>query len=320
LPQHWKYFQQFQFPYQLAAATQRSQSVMTVTYLSPEAAKRVLELMNDDSPIRPPAAIKEEEENEIALGHILDSYLDHLGGRTAPNMVFHVDNDKFIDIGDSDRYKARDEGPGNKYKTSVRCFYNIEDRIVASDYFCIDNIYFEMFPLERGDGSPVNSYGYSWMNIYFSDAGFVQFIRKFREDTKWGLRDSLFHRDRAQGLVKLGVSIDEDNPPSWKVMHFHDDPDIDSAEITNDGPFDGILTDPELRGIYRGTGIFSTSFNVVMQGEDVTTLAAARDHARSDGGDIPGRLRMLLLGVRIFGREETLRKISFERQRGLRGI
>lgn len=76
-----------------------------------------------------------DAENAAGLRHILESFRDHLGSSSEPNMKFRVSY-----AGDS--------------TANLKCDYTVNDRTMTSDYFAIDNIYFEMFQPTFGRKSP----------------------------------------------------------------------------------------------------------------------------------------------------------------------
>lgn len=123
------------------------------------------------------------------------------------------------------------------------------------------------------------------MNIYFTQVGFPQFYNKLVADTGWNIKSSMFRPDKSQNLAAMRVSLDESNPPSWVVMilpelgedgNANDKNDDTEIQLNNVGSFHNIFDNPMLQqGIYRGTAILSTKFNVVCQGctvDNVVTL------------------------------------------------
>ena len=244
-------------------------------------------------------------DNKAVLDHIVcRSFRDHLGRSALPNMKFRLG--EFVKMSNDGRCKAKDNGPGETWNTDVYCDYKIEDRTLGSDYFCIDNICFEMFP------NTCSKYGVSWMNIYLSEAGFEQFIQKFKGDideNRYRLDESEYTIDKRQKLVSICVSMDEIDLPSFK-MTINDVINYNHLNITDCGTFDNVLHDPQMHGLYRGTGIFSCNYKVELD-------KGCIDHPNDCYYSFHGRLRMQLIGVRIFGKEEKLRKVG---SKGIRGL
>ena len=125
------------------------------------------------------------EDAEVLEHNIVEGFNDHLGRRDDPNFTFMVSN--FDDLGNNETYKAKDDGPGSKFNASVSCNYTIDGKAVASDYFAMDNIYFEAVSITSKDGVPAKNHGTSWMNIYLSRAGAKQFVNKFSDDVGWAI-------------------------------------------------------------------------------------------------------------------------------------
>ena len=91
---------------------------------------------------------------------------------------------------------------------SVSCNYAIDGKAVASDYFALDNIYFEAVSITSKEGVPAKNHGTSWMNIYLSRGGAKQFINKFSDDVGWAIKATMFTVDKRQGLASLRVALD----------------------------------------------------------------------------------------------------------------
>merc|ERR1712070_274506 len=95
-----------------------------------------------------------------------------------------------------------------EYQCPVYCDYTIDGRTVTSDYFCIDNIYFAVFPHTPKDGTPASNDGVSRMNVYFSKDSCEKFLDKLFEETRFALDCEQFFTDEKQRLVSTSVAID----------------------------------------------------------------------------------------------------------------
>lgn len=62
-----------------------------------------------------------DPEDAEVLKHIVDGFCDHLGRKNDPDFTFSIGD--FSDLGCNDTYKAKDDGPGSKFNTSVSCNY-----------------------------------------------------------------------------------------------------------------------------------------------------------------------------------------------------
>ena len=169
-----------------------------------------------------------DPEDAEVLEHIVEGFSDHLGRRDNPNFTFMISN--FDDLGSNETYKAKDDGPGSKFNASVSCNYTINDKTVTSDYFAMDNIYFEAVSITSKEGVPAKNHGTSWMNIYLSRAGAKQFVNKFSDDVGWAIKATMFTVDTRQGLASLRVSLDDEAPPGWTTMMIPE-PDDDDQSI-----------------------------------------------------------------------------------------
>lgn len=105
--------------------------------MSTEASQLVNQVFNESSDLGEDD-ISLDAANAAVLRHILGSYRDHLGSGSPPNMKFRcgpLRNElRSVLFG-----ALRNEGG------SVYCDYTVNDRKITSDYFCIDNIYFDIF-------------------------------------------------------------------------------------------------------------------------------------------------------------------------------
>jgi hypothetical protein len=134
-----------------------------------------------------------DRDTAAVLTHLLDEFDDHLGNAYDPNFTFTIG--EFNDLGDDNNYKAKDDGPGHKFNAPVMCKYTINGNDIESDYFAVDNVFFEMYPAMTKDGSIAKNHGTSWMNVYLTQAGFSQFYNKFATNTTWGIKNTVFRNN-----------------------------------------------------------------------------------------------------------------------------
>jgi hypothetical protein len=324
------------------------------------------------------------ESDAAVLAHVLDSFLDHLGRRDLPNLTFAVG--PFRSLGSTNKYKAKDDGPGTKFTAPVTCAYpgvvvlakaggagngrrraaaSASASAVMSDYFAIDNIWFEMCPILTADGSRAHNHMVTWMNVYLSEPGARQLVDKFESDTGgWRLKPSQFrwHDDDDEGEQQEGgggsaasvtVSMSDEEPPTWVEMALPKSgrsgtgggadtdtgmdlggTDLPAVQLQRMGPVRDVMSDPAKHGVYRGTGIFCATYNVVSnsRGATANTLASKRDEAAAKGSGgtaaattstshlpppplLQGRLALQLVGTRIVGRDDQFRRPAFAKRK-----
>ena len=165
------------------------------------------------------------------------------------------------------------------------------------------------------------------MNVYFTEPGLRQFKSKFKRDAGWSINREMFRRDTVKDSAAVTVSMCDEEPPTWVEMVIstdstHGGTGMGTVQLRRSGPVGDVMADPSRHGLYRGTGIFRATYNVVSnsRGCCVSNLMYKRDEALQGGTPLRGRLALQLVGVRVFGRDDQIQRVAFGKKRGLSSI
>jgi hypothetical protein len=172
------------------------------------------------------------------------------------------------------------------------------------DLVAFDNIYFDLVPKTSKSGTMAKNYGKTWINVYFPSRTLKTFLEVFKGSTGWGVSSKVFTKDDQQGLISISANIDEEEQPKlYAVIEQVDDDEQPTGriEITSQGTIQQLCHDPECQSIYRGTGFFSLSMNVI--------TAVGTSVAPEPSQTTSCRLKFSLLNVRAFGVAEDINPV-----------
>ncbi|KAG7374449.1 hypothetical protein IV203_013544 [Nitzschia inconspicua] len=140
--------------------------------------------------------------------------------------------DKLIHLPYDERYKSKNEDPGDRWYSDVKVKYIIGGYPRTLELMAIDNCYVDLIPKHSKSGSVAQNYGRTWVNVYIPKSIMKSMIEKFKADTNWGISNKGLNVDSTQGLTSITANIDDiDHPPFYAMAKEFDDDDQFTGRI-----------------------------------------------------------------------------------------
>jgi hypothetical protein len=238
----------------------------------------------------------------LMMKHVVNKMKDHFGSETEPRVGFFVK--ELTNLGYDEQYKSKNNPSGDRWYSEVKMKYTLPSGPHNFDIVAFDNIYFDMIPKTSKSGMVAKNYGKTWINVYLPSKTVRAFLKSFKDSTGWGVSSRVSTKDEEQDLVSISANIDEEEPPRfYYVMQVldADDKPVGSVQIQDGGSVQAVCQDPDYQTIYRGTGFFNLSMNVIT-GVNSTT-------APEPSVTTSCRLKFNLLNAPVFAAAENVNPV-----------
>lgn len=247
------------------------------------------------------------------LVHVVDNMEDHFGENQAPNVSFKLTGMK--NLGYNQRFFSKSDPVGDRWFSDVSVHYNLSSGTCESSIFAVDDMYFDFAKMVTKTGSMVKNYGTTWMNVYFPEATTAAFSKSFLSSTNWYISERAYAQDENQKLHSFSVNIDNVDRP--KVESFMDEMDEENRPtgkmaFVNKGVVQDIFSNPGKGAIYKGTGFFSVSMNVI--------TPFNRFDAPKPSVECPCKVKFTLLRARIFSKATRINPIRLGQNSGAKNF
>lgn len=245
----------------------------------------------------------------IVLQTVCTKMCEHFGARELPKVQLIVP--QMTNLGNSEEYRSRTGPHGDRWYTDIVAKYCIADEWVMSDIVAFDNVFVDLNPIVKKDGTPAKNHTTRWINVYFPKGTINGFLSKLNADTSWYVTDSHFVVDEKQGLWSVTASVDAKVPTKFYSINMGV-PSMgeDAGKIYTKclGTLPRLALRSEFQGIYRCSCFFSLGACVVADGEGNMPLP-------SSGKEL--KLKWNLLTVKAYGAAANISPVRIERGRNV---